>query len=81
MIRRNFCYRFTLKDVNYDLIAVTYDAKASMRLKMRLIVKIRSETKASNKLRLNCDKVLTLQVQLKQYFNIQNRKYHKTPEN
>ena len=37
-----FCYRFTLKDVNYDLIAVTYDAKAYLRLKMRLIVKIRS---------------------------------------
>ena len=43
MKRQNFFYRFTLKDeFDYDLIAVTYDAKASLRLKMRLIVKIRS---------------------------------------
>ena len=34
MIQQYFCDRFTLKDVNYDFIAVTYNAKASMRLKI-----------------------------------------------
>ena len=37
-----FLLKIHPKNMNYDLIAVTYNAKASMRLKMRLIVKIRS---------------------------------------